>query len=214
MSKKPWVKRVDHVAYAIAEGMIEKWAWYHIEVEGGVLVTRIDDVDPENPDSSMKIWCIDFGNFGLALVEGIDRAKKSQVTAFVEKHGDHSVQHVAYDVGDLYGFLEFAQGYGVNIRGDIFTRNDGFGILKQLFAKGYDAQDAAEMSFPEYVERPKSDEKFTDTQITFSQEAGKKFYNEIEEARETGDMSTLLDFSAMPSDWQVPNVQPPLGTQS
>lgn len=35
----------------------------------------------------MKLWCINFGQFGIALVEGIDRAKISQVTKFVRKHG-------------------------------------------------------------------------------------------------------------------------------
>ena len=64
-----WLKRVDHIAYACAEGMLEKWAWYHIEVEGGRLINRIDDTDPENPESSMKIWCIDFGSFGLPLLK-------------------------------------------------------------------------------------------------------------------------------------------------
>jgi hypothetical protein len=203
-----WVKRVDHVAYAIAKGMIEKWAWYHIEVEGGTLVTRIDDVDPDNKDSSMKIWCVDYGSFGIALVEGIDRAKVSQVTAFVDKHGDHTVQHVAYDTGDLEKFLVHMQGLGVNPRGEIFVRNDGFGILKQIFCKGYAEQDAAEMSFPEYVSRPKKEEDFSDAKITFSSAAGKTFYNQIEKAREEEDKSTLIDFSRIPDDWEVPEPKP------
>ena len=91
------LKKVDHITYACAAGTIEKWAWFHIEVEGGVLINRIDDVRPGDPDSSMKIWCIDHGEFGTALIEGIDRAKPSQVSKFVDKHGDHVVQHVAFD---------------------------------------------------------------------------------------------------------------------
>ena len=42
----------------------------------------------------MKLWCIDYGDFGVALIEGIDRAGQSQVTKFVERHGDHACQHV------------------------------------------------------------------------------------------------------------------------
>jgi hypothetical protein len=72
--------KVDHITYACDKGTIEKWAWFHIEVEGGTLINRIDDVRPEDTDSSMKIWCIDYGNFGVALIEGIDRTKKSQVS--------------------------------------------------------------------------------------------------------------------------------------
>ena len=45
-------------------------------------------VRPDDPDDSMKIWCIDYGEFGVALIEGIDRAKQSQVSSFVERHGD------------------------------------------------------------------------------------------------------------------------------
>ena len=71
--------KVDHITYACAKGMIEKWAWFHIEVEGGKLITRIDDIDPHNPNSSMKLWCIDYGSFGNVLIEGIDRKEKSQV---------------------------------------------------------------------------------------------------------------------------------------
>ena len=65
------LKKVDHITYACGKGRIEQWAWFHIEIEGGTLINRIDDVRPEDPDSSMKIWCIDFGEFGIALIEGI-----------------------------------------------------------------------------------------------------------------------------------------------
>jgi len=204
-----WLKRIDHVTYACAKGMLEKWAWYHIEVEGGKLVTKIDDTDPSNQDSSMKIWCVDFGTFGIALVEGIDRKKKSQVTAYVDAHGDHAVQHVAFDTGNLDGFLKHLQNYDVYPRGETFTRNDGFGMLKQVFCKGYDELDPAEASFPEYVERPKKKEDFSDAKITFSQAAGKTFYQQIEEARERNDRSKFIDFSkVMPNDWRPPQPAP------
>ena len=75
-----FLRKIDHITYACAPGTIEKWAWFHMEVEGGTLITRSDDVRPHDPESSMKLWCIDYGDFGIALVEGIDRRKKSQVT--------------------------------------------------------------------------------------------------------------------------------------
>ncbi len=175
------IKRVDHVTYACEKGSIEKWAWFHIEVEGGTLINRIDDVRPGDPESSMKIWCIDYGEFGVALIEGIDRSKKSQVTKFVDKHGDHAVQHVAYATDDLEKFIEHMQGLGGTPRGKVLVRNDGFGVLKQMFARGYDEGDAAEASFPEYVQRPTSGDS-ADVAITFAQETGKGFYDQIEEA--------------------------------
>ncbi len=200
------LKKVDHVTYACAQGSIEKWAWFHIEVEGGTLINRIDDVRPGDPDSSMKIWCIDYGTFGVALIEGIDRAKRSQVTKFVDKHGDHSVQHVAYDTGNLDAFVDHLQRMGGTPRGEVLVRNDGFGILKQMFARGYDEGDAAETAFPEYVERPAVGDD--EVAITFAEETGKGFYDQIEEAVAAGDTAPFFDFSRMPSDWSVPEPRP------
>ena len=73
------LKNVDHITYACTAGSIERWAWFHIEVEGGTLINRIDDVRPDDVDSSMKIWCIDFGGFGVALIEGIDRVTQAKL---------------------------------------------------------------------------------------------------------------------------------------
>ena len=202
------LKKVDHITYACAHGQIEKWAWFHIEVEGGTLINRIDDVRPDDPGSSMKIWCIDYGEFGVALIEGIDRAEKSQVTAFTDRHGDHAVQHVAFDTHDLEKFIEHLQDMGGDPRGEMLVRNDGFGVLKQLFARGYEEGDAGEASFPEYCQRPSPGDTAEEVAITFAEETGKGFYDQIEDAVEAGDERPFFDFSGMPEDWQVPTPVP------
>ena len=205
------LKKVDHITYACGRGRIEQWAWFHIEIEGGTLINRIDDVRPEDPDSSMKIWCIDFGEFGIALIEGIDRAQKSQVTKFVDRHGDHSCQHVAYDTHDLDKFVAHLQANGGTPRGEVLVRNDGFGVLKQMFARGYEEGDAAEASFPEYCERPKAGDSAAEVAITFAAETGKGFYDQIEDAVADGDEAPFFDFDAMPEGWAVPEAQPRAG---
>jgi hypothetical protein len=197
-----FLRKIDHITYACAPGTIEKWAWFHLEVEGGTLITRSDDVRPADPESSMKLWCIDFGDFGIALVEGIDRGKKSQVTKFVERHGDHACQHVAFDCHDLARFREHLLRMGGHPRGKVLVRNDGFGMLKQMFAKGYAEGDAAEASFPEYVERPRRGAE--EPHITFSEQAGRGFYDQIEDAVESGDQEPLIDFAQMPKTWRAP----------
>ncbi len=202
------LKKIDHVTYACAAGQIEKWAWFHIEVEGGTLINRIDDVRPGDPDSSMKIWCIDFGEFGVALIEGIDRAKKSQVTKFVDVHGDHSCQHIAYDTHDLDKFVAHLQDMGGTPRGEVLVRNDGFGVLKQMFARGYAEGDAAENSFPEYCQRPSAGDSAEEVAITFAEETGKGFYDQIEDAVADGDEAPFFDFGKMPADWDVPQPAP------
>jgi hypothetical protein len=203
-----YLRKVDHVTYACEHGSIERWAWFHIEVEGGTLINRIDDVRPDDADSSMKIWCIDFGDFGVALIEGIDRAGKSQVTKFVERHGDHSCQHVAYDCYDLDKFSSHIKELGGTPRGDTLVRNDGFGILKQMFARGYSHGDAAEESFPEYCQRPHVGDSADEVAITFAQETGKGFYDQIEDAVASHDEDPFFDFTRMPSDWTVPAPEP------
>lgn len=202
------LKKIDHITYACTQGQIEKWAWFHIEIEGGTLINRIDDVRADDPDSSMKIWCIDFGDFGIALIEGIDRAKKSQVTKFVERHGDHSCQHVAYDTYDLDKFVAHLQANGGTPRGKVLVRNDGFGLLKQMFARGYAEGDPAEASFPEYCERPEVDDSESEVAITFATETGKGFYDQIEDAIADGDEAPMFEFAAMPADWKVPAAAP------
>ncbi|MEO0491988.1 MAG: hypothetical protein AAF081_01080 [Actinomycetota bacterium] len=202
------LKKVDHITYACAHGQIEKWAWFHIEVEGGTLINRIDDVRPDDPGSSMKIWCIDYGDFGVALIEGIDRAEKSQVTAFTDRHGDHSVQHVAYDTHDLEKFIEHLQAMGGDPRGEMLVRNDGFGVLKQLFARGYEEGDAGEATFPEYCQRPERTDSPEEIAITFAEETGKGFYDQVQDAIDSGDTAPFFDFAYMPDDWQVPDATP------
>ncbi len=202
------LKKVDHITYACQQGSIEKWAWFHIEVEGGTLINRIDDVRPDDGDSSMKIWCIDFGDFGVALIEGIDRAQKSQVTKFVDAHGDHAVQHVAFDTYDLDRFRSHLVEMGGDPRGSTLVRNDGFGILKQMFARGYSEGDAAENSFPEYCQRPNVGDSDAHVAITFAEETGKGFYDQIEDAIAEGDERPFFQFDKMPADWTVPAPAP------
>lgn len=206
------LKRVDHITYACKAGSIEQWAWFHIEVEGGTLINRIDDVRPEDPNDSMKIWCIDYGEFGVALIEGIDRHKQSQVTAFVNRHGDHAVQHVAYDTHDLEAFQTHMKSMGGTPRGETLVRNDGFGILKQMFARGYEEGAADETSFPEYVQRPNS-ESGEDVNITFAEETGVGFYDQVADAVEDGDTAPFFDFSKMPEGWSVPEARPLTGAR-
>jgi hypothetical protein len=203
-----WLVKVDHITYACAKGMIEKWAWFHIEVEGGKLIKRIDDVDPHNPNSSMKLWCIDYGDFGIALVEGIDRNEKSQVTLFAEMHGDHSVQHVAYDTSNLEQFIDRLEKYGFNVLGEPIAKRDAYGMLKQVFCRGYSQLSPAENQFAEYVQRPRSIQE--ELEVTFSQKAGKGFYRQIEEAMAQGNDTTFTNFSVMPSNWETPAPEPVL----
>jgi hypothetical protein len=93
-------------------------------------------------------------------------------------------------------------------RGETLVRNDGFGVLKQMFARGYAAGDAAEESFPEYCQRPRLGTSADDVAITFAEETGKGFYDQIEDAVSSHDEAPFFDFSKMPADWKVPAPEP------
>lgn len=205
------LKKVDHVTYAVLPERMRFWSWYHIEVEGGRLVTKLDDITPDAP-SSMMLYCINYGEFGVALVAGIDRHERSQVSVFVDRHGDHSVQHVAYGVEHLDNFLDWLRSHGGRLRGEVLRRNDGFGVVQQIFGNGYaPSGDPAADSFPEYVERPRPREHRSPEsapRITFSETAGRGFYGHIERARARRDTEPLIDESSMPPGWTVPEPTP------
>ena len=130
------------------------------------------------------------------------------MTKFVDVLGDHAVQHVAFDTHDLEKFQAHMKDMGGTPRGETLVRNDGFGILKQMFARGYAEGDAAEASFPEYVQRPNPGDTDAEVAITFAEETGKGFYDQIEDAVAAGDEAPFFDFTRMPEDWQVPAAEP------
>ena len=174
---------VDHFTICVKPETIKEMAWFWLQ-NGATFTLRKDDVNPDGK-SSMMLWCFDFGSFGVALVSGIDREEKSQVTAFIEKHGDRSIQHIALKVADLEKYIEFAKDFGLNLRGKVLVRQDDRGWVKQVFAKGLnDEGNPAEVPFIEYVQRPKSDE---DVHTSFSPQVGTNLYKQVQDAMNDDD---------------------------
>jgi len=93
---------------------------------------------------------------------------------------------------------------GGHPRGETLVRDDGFGILKQMFARGYASGHAGEATFPEYCQRPRNAAEAQEVNITFSNEAGEGFYKQVQDAIDQGDEAPFFDFSQMPQDWDVP----------
>ncbi|MBI1888672.1 MAG: hypothetical protein HYS15_01945, partial [Candidatus Spechtbacteria bacterium] len=201
--RNPWVKGIDHIAIALTPDMMEQeGAWW--ENLGGKPTKKLDDVMPKDAPSSMMLHCYDFETFGVALIAGLDREKESQVTAFTRRHGAPFIQHVAYGVYDLSKFQShLVRDLGGSMRGEILERPDDFGRgkIRQVFGAGFDEGDPAEVSFPEFVERPES-RKGGEASITFSKQFGAGLYRQIEDARAKGERRTLVDFLRMPKDWE------------
>ncbi len=199
-----WVKKLDHITFALTPDMMEHEAEFWVSL-GGKLQTKTDDLLPKNLSSSMMLWCLDFGTFGIALVAGLDREEKSQVTAFTDRHGSLHIQHVAYGMHNLEQFCShLREDLGGNLMGDILTREDNFRpgeTIKQVFGAGFDTQDPAEATFPEFMERPDMPKSIQES-TTFSLMTGGGLHAQVEAARASGEKHTLVDFSRMPEDWE------------
>src|SRR5207244_7219807 len=70
------------------------------------------------------------GNAKIALMQGNDKAVKSQITEFIEKYGQ-GVQHVAIEVDDIEAVCREGEEHGVQFSGPLKEGRDGFGPLKQ-----------------------------------------------------------------------------------
>lgn len=194
MERRWRILGVDHVTVAVKD--MDFWK----EIYTGILGARVTpkgyvaDVDPEGP-SSMKLCGLKWDGVRLALVQGIDRTQKSQVTAFTGLHGDHSFQHAALLVDNLVAFVEDMERRGFKFLGPIQEREDEDGNpIRQVFAKGFDKthRDAGERMFYEFVERPEGGRFQEELKQDFSGRVAKGFYRQMEEARKEGDVETFL----------------------
>lgn len=170
---------VDHIAVAVRNIEATKKMY---SLMGGEVFHETLDASPKGA-SSMKLCGMKIGGISLALIEGIDRTEVSQVSAHVKKHGDHSFQHVAIAVDNLYAFVAWAVQNGFHFLGPIQDRADIFGEVKQIFARKFDQSLLSdEAPFYEFVERPgRSLEDFAAAD-SFSDAFAKEFYDQIEHA--------------------------------
>ncbi len=179
---------VDHVAIAVKD--LKRWKAQYLSM-GATVFFETDDASPGG-SSSMKLCGLKLGEFSCALIEGIDREEKSQVSAFVEKHGDHSFQHVALAVDNIYVFVEWALEQGFHFLGSIQDRVDGFGQVKQIFGRKFDEHLAPdEGPFYEFVQRPNQEGRFVSAN-SFSDDFAREFFLEIEDAQHAGEGQTFV----------------------
>jgi SAM-dependent methyltransferase len=214
------LRKIDHITCAVRPDTIRQWAWFYIDILGGSLTLRCDDTNPSG-DSSMMVWTIDFAEFGVALIAGVDRTEKSHVTAFVDKHGDHSFQHVALEVADLDDFCSLLAERHVNLLGDTLARKDVSGrYVRQVFGSPFhDEENSALVGFYEFVERPRDDEveagpSAPPPDISFSERAGELLYQQAQSEMLEDRRARMTNFSLMPANWVVPEPVPDKSSRS
>ena len=142
---------IDHIAIAVRN--LEKWIIFYKSLGFTVVYTpRMGEGLIEGTQSAMRTCALQRGGWTIALVEGIDRERKSQVTTYVEMHGDHSAQHAALlfpDVTKVVGALHAKgaqfrlskipkEGEEVSFHHLLHTGEDYSGPLLQCFTKPFD----------------------------------------------------------------------------
>lgn len=143
----------DHITYAVKD--IQSWRSVYMDVWGFKEIHHTADAWPNGP-SSMELYGLQAGRSRVALVSPINRTSISHVQTFLDTNGDHSVQHVAHAIRKIEAFIKDMIRRGFKFLSEVKQRTDAFGVIKQIFAKRFDARfTPGQGSFAEFVERPK-----------------------------------------------------------
>lgn len=86
---------IDHVAIAVDD--LDRWV-NHYKLWGFETVYAPQGKEEglvEGKKSAMRTYALRRGGWTVALVEGVNQERTSQITTYVNLHGDHSVHHAA-----------------------------------------------------------------------------------------------------------------------
>jgi methylmalonyl-CoA/ethylmalonyl-CoA epimerase len=138
------------------------------------------------------------GDAKIALMQGRDKATKSQITEFIEKYGQ-GVQHFALEVDDIQAVCREWEAQGVKFSGPLKEGRDGFGPLKQRFT--YPLFQGSGL-FIELTQRAHGAEKAK----TFVRGTVEALYKDIERDQASGVERTIIDYQSSP----IPMTKKPL----
>ncbi len=138
---------VDHLALAVKN--LKKWESFYHALGFKTIYAPPDDLI-HGEYSGMKTVAVRRGGWTVALVEGTDGERISQVSAYADAHGNHSVQHAALRFEELPPALAELQEKGArfrfrkveaNLRGDLsdimHEGKDHSGRLLQAFTEPF-----------------------------------------------------------------------------
>jgi methylmalonyl-CoA/ethylmalonyl-CoA epimerase len=119
---------IDHITLCVKDLHVAEYLF--TKILGFEVIWSARDVGSDK--SSMDTIVVQRGNAKVALMQGRDKAVKSQITEFIEKYGQ-GVQHVAIEVDDIEAVCREWEQHGVQFSGPLKDGRDGFGPLKQRF---------------------------------------------------------------------------------
>ncbi len=185
---------IDHITLCV-ENLAEA-EFLFTKILGFEVIWSARDVGSDK--SSMDTVVVQRGAAKIALMQGRDKAMKSQITEFIEKYGQ-GVQHFALEVDDIQAVSREWEAHGVKFSVPLKEGRDGFGPLKQRFT--YPLFPAGGL-FIELTQRTHGAEKAK----TFVRSTVEALYKDIERDQASGVERTIIDHQSSP----IPTTKKPL----
>ena len=177
---------VDHITLCVKNLAATKFLFTHIL--GFDVIWSAQDVGSEK--SSMDTVVVQRGAAKIALMQGRNKERKSQICEFVETYGE-GVQHIALEVDDIEAVCREWEHHGVRFSGDIKDGRDGFGPLRQRFT--YPLFPGCGL-FLELTQRQHG----TEESKTFVRATVESLYRDIERDQIKGVARTIIDYETLP----------------
>lgn len=193
---------VDHITLCVKNLAATKYLFTHIL--GFDVIWSAQDVGSEQ--SSMDTVVVQRGHAKIALMQGRNKARKSQICEFVETYGE-GVQHIALEVDDIEAVCREWETHGVRFSGDIKDGRDGFGPLRQRFT--YPLFPGCGL-FLELTQRQHGREESK----TFVRATVESLYRDIERDQIKGVARTIIDYETLPLPFEEEAEAAPLGHAS
>jgi methylmalonyl-CoA/ethylmalonyl-CoA epimerase len=177
---------IDHITLCVEN--LEAAEYLFTKILGFEVIWSARDVGSDK--SSMDTIVVQRGNAKVALMQGRDKAVRSQISEFIEKYGQ-GVQHVAIEVDDIEKVCREWEEQGVKFSGPLKEGRDGFGPLKQRFT--YPLFPGSGLFF-ELTQRQHGNEQSK----TFVRGTVEALYKDIEQDQLKGVEQNIIDYGRIP----------------
>lgn len=185
---------IDHITLCVEN--LNAAEFLFTKILGFEVIWSARDVGSEK--SSMDTVVVQRGAAKIALMQGRDKAMKSQINEFIEKYGQ-GVQHFALEVEDIQAVCREWEAHGVKFSGPLKEGRDGFGPLRQRFTCPLFPGSGL---FIELTQRAHGAEKAK----TFVRGTVESLYKDIERDQASGVERTIIDYQSSP----IPITKKPL----
>jgi methylmalonyl-CoA/ethylmalonyl-CoA epimerase len=178
---------IDHITLCVEH--LDAAEFLFTKILGFEVIWSARDVGSDK--SAMDTVVVQRGHARIALMQGRDKAMKSQISEFIEKYGQ-GVQHFALEVDDIEAVCREWEAQGVQFSGPLKEGRDGFGPLKQRFT--YPLFPGSGM-FIELTQRRHGEEQAK----TFVRTTVEALYKDIERDQASGVERTIIDYESSPT---------------